>query len=713
MKSKPRRWLWAPLRAGLAIGLAGLLAAASYAFQASAFVLRTTADGSEGSPSYALRATEGRPSYAPGSALGTVAGTNSTRSALTISDTGLSEDEQILHLLNRIGFGPRPGDIERVKQMGIAAYLEQQLHPESIPDQDVEERLADFKTLQMTTRELFAVYPPPQLLRAIEQRIGPQLGMDPDAVGSMFPELERFRERRERRQREQAGENAEKRPPKEEDPATRELRRFERMTPAERMKRAMTSPARIQIELSQAKLLRAVYSERQLQEVMTDFWFNHFNVFIGKGFVRWMTTSYEYEAIRPHALGKFRELLGATAQHPAMLFYLDNWLSADPNADYDQRQLRLRYFALLREQGMQPGGFLLEVMRQRGMDTTKAERLIARRMAQLDESGGRGARRGRRRVDAQQRRRPAQQQQRRRGLNENYARELLELHTLGVEGGYTQQDVIEVARCFTGWTMLPLQLGAAQFLYVDELHDQGTKVVLGHKIENGGQRDGESVLDLLARHPSTARFISTKLARRFVSDDPPPSLVEKMAQTFLATDGDIRAVLRTMFSAEEFWSRDAVRAKVKTPFEFVVSAARATEAELDELPPVLAIGLRGLGQPLYGAQPPTGYKDTADAWVSTGGMLSRMKIALGLAGNRLPGARVDLPRELLRSANANDELIAELSQRVLGREVSETTRQALEAELARAEDEIEVGGRQARARLALGLLLASPEFQRQ
>ena len=680
------RWL----RPLLAVWLAILLGVPTYGLSASAFVLRTTADESKGRPSYA-----------------------SAKVSLAIPETGLGEDEQITHLLNRIGFGPRPGDVERVKQVGIAAYLEQQLHPESIPDNDVEERLAGFKTLQMTTRELFAAYPPPQLLRAIEQRIGPQLGMDPDAVGSMFPELERLRERRERRQREQAGENAEKRPRDDDNPATRELRRFKRMTPEERMKRAMTSPARIQIELSQAKLLRAVYSERQLQEVMTDFWFNHFNVFIGKGLVRWMTTSYEYEAIRPHALGKFRDLLGATAQHPAMLFYLDNWLSADPNANYDQRQLRRRYFSLLREQGMQPGGFLLEVLRQRGMDTTKAERLIARRMAQLNESGGRGARRGRRGLDSQQRRRPAQQQQRRRGLNENYARELLELHTLGVEGGYTQQDVIEVARCFTGWTMLPLQLGAAQFLYVDELHDQSTKVVLGHKIENAGQRDGERVLDMLARHPSTARFISTKLARRFVSDAPPASLVEKMAQTFLATDGDIRAVLRTLFSSEEFWSPDAVRAKVKMPFEFVVSAARVTEAELDDLPPVLAIGLRGLGQPLYGAQPPTGYKDTAEAWVSTGGLLSRMKIALGLASNRLPGAHVDLPRELLRAASTNDELIAALGQHVLGRDVSTATRQALVAELAKAESEFESAGRQARVRLALGLLLASPEFQRQ
>ena len=641
------------------------------------------------------------------------------KSPITIPDTGLTEEQKIVHLLNRLGYGPRPSyalrasegrpsDIERVKRMGIAAYIEQQLNPATIPDEDVEQRLAGFKTLQMTPFQLLAAYPPPQLLRGIEQRLAPEMGMDPDAAGAMFPELERYRELQQRREQ-QAGENAAKK--EDEDPVRRELRRQEQMTPEERMQQAMASPARIVLELSQAKLLRAVYSERQLEEVMTDFWFNHFNVFIGKGADRWLTTSYEQEAIRPHALGKFRDLLGATASHPAMLFYLDNWLSADPKADYDERALRQRYAATLREQGTYPGALLVEIFRQRGMDPIQAQRYIARQLDRMNEPpNSRFAnRRPAGRAPDGQPRRPAQQQQR-RGLNENYARELLELHTLGVDGGYTQQDIIEVARCFTGWTLLPLQFGP-RFLYVDQFHDRGAKRVLGQEIKNGGRQDGERVLDLVARHPATARFLSTKLARRFVSDTPPASLVDKMAATFRETDGDIRAVLRTLFSSEEFWSPGAVNAKVKTPLEFVASAARTTGAEVDDLPPGLVIALRALGQPLYSAQPPTGYKDTADAWVSTGALLNRMKVAMGLAANRLPGVRVEPPAEALR-VESTRQLVTQLGQQLLGQELSESTRAALEAELAKATPALEAGGRQAQARLALGWLLASPEFQR-
>ena len=635
------------------------------------------------------------------------------KSPIAIPDTGLTEEQKIVHLLNRLGYGPRPRDLERVQRLGIAAYIEQQLNPASIPDEDVEQRLAGFKTLQMSPFQLLAAYPPPQLLRGIEQRLAPEMGMDPDAVGSMFPELERYRELQQRREQ-QAGESAAKK--EDDDPVTRELRRQEQMSPEERMQQAMSSPARIVLELSQAKLLRAVYSERQLEEVMTDFWFNHFNVFIGKGADRWLTTSYEQEAIRPHALGKFRDLVGATARHPAMLFYLDNWLSADPKADYDERELRQRYAATLREQGTYPGALLIEIFRQRGMDPIQAQRYIARQLDRMNEppnsrfSNRRPAGRAERAPDGQPRRPAQQQQQQRRGLNENYARELLELHTLGVDAGYTQQDIIEVARCFTGWTLLPLQFGP-RFLYVDEFHDKGAKRVLGQEIKNGGRQDGERVLDLVARHPATARFVSTKLARRFVSDAPPASLVDQMAKTFRDTDGDIRAVLRTLFSSEEFWSPAAVNAKIKTPLEFVASAARATGAEVDDLPPGLVLALRGLGQPLYSAQPPTGYKDTADAWVSTGALLNRMKVAMGLAANRLPGVRVEPPAEALR-AGSTGEMVDQLGRQLLGRPVSESTEKALEAELAKAAPGIEAGGRQAQARLALGWLLASPEFQR-
>jgi uncharacterized protein (DUF1800 family) len=641
-------------------------------------------------PSFALAATTAPGSLDP-KALG--------GKPLAIPGTGLSEEEKVVHLLNRIGFGPRPGDIDRVKEIGIAAYIEQQLQPESIRDDDVEQRLAGLDTLQMTSTQLLAAYPPPQLLRGIERRLSAQRGMDPEATGSLFPELQRRRDRQAHDQQPTGEMDAADMSPPE-----------RRRRGQDRMQRAMNSPARIVIELSQAKLTRAVYSERQLQEVMTDFWFNHFNVFIGKNADRWLTTSYEYEAIRPHVLGSFRDLLGATARHPAMLFYLDNWQSADPKADIDQRELRLHYYAALRRQGRYPGDLMLEVLRQRGVDTAQAEQRIERQIRRFETaSNGRTARRGR--LGRQRRGQQQEQQQRPRGLNENYARELLELHTLGVDGGYTQKDVIEIARCFTGWTMLPLQLGP-EFLYINQMHDKGTKVVLDHTIRNAGQRDAEQVLDILARHPSTARFISTKLAQRFVSDDPSATLVEKMAGTFAETDGDIRAVLRTMFASEEFWSPDAVGAKVKTPFEFVVSAARATGAELGQRPPGLVMALRELGQPLYAAQPPTGYKETADAWVSTGGLLARMKVALGLATNRLPGVRSQLSPDWV-GARTRDEMVSRLAQDVVGRPVSENTRAALTAELEKAGAEIAAGGRHVETRLALGWLLASPEFQRQ
>jgi uncharacterized protein (DUF1800 family) len=326
------------------------------------------------------------------------------------------------------------------------------------------------------------------------------------------------------------------------------------------------------LELGNQKILRAAYSERQLDEVMTDFWFNHFNVFAGKGLTRQYLTEYERDAIRPHVFGKFRELLEATAKSPAMLFYLDNWQSADPDAQNAWAR--------------NPNG-------------------------------------------------PPRQK---RGLNENYGRELMELHTLGVDGGYTQQDVVNVARAFTGWTIdRPRQGGA--FRFDDRLHDSREKIVLGHKIKGGGgQSDGEQVLDILAKHPSTARFISTKLVRRFVSDTPPPALVDRAAARFHDTDGNIREVLRTILTSPEFFAADAYRAKVKTPFEFVVSAVRATGTEVDDATPLVQ-AVRQLGMPLYMCQPPTGYADRAEAWVNTGALLNRMNFALQLVGGRMRGVQ--------------------------------------------------------------------------
>jgi uncharacterized protein (DUF1800 family) len=390
------------------------------------------------------------------------------------------------------------------------------------------------------------------------------------------------------------------------------------------------------IELSQQKLLRAAYSERQLQEVLVDFWFNHFNVDARKGADRFLLTEYEREAIRPHVLGKFRDLLGATAKSPAMLFYLDNWMSADPNGPH------------LPENAGRP-----RVVR--------------------GPFGGRVLMPPPARVPAQNKNAP-------KGLNENYGRELMELHTLGVDGGYTQKDVTEVARAFTGWTIdRPRQGGG--FIFNARLHDPGQKIVLGHTIKaGGGESDGEQVLDILARHPSTATFIATKLARRFVGDTPPPALVQRAAARFRDTDGDLREVTRTILTSPEFLSPDAYRAKVKTPFEFVASALRATGADVQDARPLVR-EVQQLGMPLYQCQPPTGYKDTGDAWVNTGALVSRMNLALRLASGQVKGTQVD----------------GSIAVTLPG-DVSDATR----ATIARATD----------APKTMALTLGAPEFQR-
>jgi uncharacterized protein (DUF1800 family) len=322
-------------------------------------------------------------------------------------------------------------------------------------------------------------------------------------------------------------------------------------------------------EMQQAKILRAVYSERQLEEVLTDFWMNHFNVFAGKVEDFVLVSEMERETVRPYVFGRFRDMLGAVARSPAMLVFLDNYLNGAP--------------------------------------TGKPPKI---------------------------------------GLNENYARELLELHTLGVDGGYTQADVKEVARCFTGWTVKKIHEDPV-FLFDDKRHDHGAKVVLGHRLPAGrGMDDGDAVLDIVARHPSTARFIATKLARRFVSDTPPKTLVDRAAKTFLQTDGDLRAVVQTIVTSPEFFSPAAMRAKIKSPFEFVVSALRATNANIIDPAPLVGT-LAQLGEPLYFCLPPTGYPDRADAWMNTGVLFSRMNLATSLASNKLGGVKIEASPETL------------------------------------------------------------------
>ena len=512
------------------------------------------------------------------------------------------DDRTILHVLNRLGFGARPGDVDRLRRIGLAAYIDQQLHPERITDTALEARLAPFETLTKSTPELAQEYFLPLMRLRRQRQLATGRTASPEMTG-------------------------------------REMRSPEQVE-------AMRAERSVLAELSQQKILRAAYSERQLEEALVDFWFNHFNVFAGKGPTRIYLTEYERDAIRPRVLGKFRDLLGATAHSPAMLFYLDNWQSAAPRAP--------------RDAGVQ--------------------RTMNRR----------------RTPQARPQNRPV------RGLNENYARELMELHTLGVDGGYTQKDVQEVARAFTGWTIDAPRLGGA-FRFEPRIHDNGEKIVLGHRITAGGKQDGERVLDILAAHPSTARFIATKLARRFVADVPPQALVDRAAARFRETGGDIREVVRTIVTSPEFFAANAYRAKVKTPFEFVVSAIRATGIDLTGALPVVQT-LRDLGMPLYGCQPPTGYADRADAWVNTGALLGRMNFAVALTGGRMRGrlsAAASLPPSGGRSgadrsdpAHVSEMLFAS----ALAGDVSESTRTTV--------------AKASNVPQAVALILGSPEFQK-
>ena len=566
---------------------------------------------------------------------------------LPVSD----EEKWIVHVLNRLGYGPRPGDVERVRQMGLTNYIALQLAPERIPDPAVEAKLQPLRTLAMSTQELYEAFPQPKAKERREDQQGRGEGgpSEKPAKPLIFAALD-------------AGPGQERRG-KQEPPNLSGFRQGEAvgrrrqlMAPRDQdigrmMDRMEDRPAAIAIELSQAKVLRAIYSERQLQEVMADFWYNHFNVFAPKGADRWLVTSYDRDVIRPYALGRFRDLLRATAKHPAMLFYLDNWMSSKPGG---------------------PDGLL-------GRPAAQANR-------------GRFT-----------------------GLNENYARELMELHTLGVDGGYTQKDVTEVARCFTGWSIERLEQGGG-FVFGARMHDTGEKVVLGVRIPaGGGIEDGERVLDLLARHPSTARFIGTKLVRRFVADTPPPALVERVARAFLQSDGDIRTVVRTIVTSPEFFSDQAYRAKVKKPLELVVSAVRALGADAEAYS-VLPMAVGRIGEPLFQSQPPTGYPDTAEAWVNTGALLNRMNFGLSLASGRIPGIRVDLdrvvgPPDPQRPEQAMDRLVASL----LHNDVSEATKRTLMAQLAAPENTRSVlgdGENNTRVAALAGLILGSPEFQR-
>jgi uncharacterized protein (DUF1800 family) len=564
----------------------------------------------------------------------TAAGTGGLAQQVKSAIPRQADDRTVVHVLNRLGYGAAPGDVERVRTTGLAAYIDQQLQPERIDDSGMKTRLAAFATLSKSTEEMAQqYYLPAQMARRELQR--QQAAQNP------------------------AGNDPAMTAQPQSDAARREMMTPEQ-TEAVRMERQVLT------ELMQAKILRAAYSDRQLEEVMVDFWFNHFNVFSGKGQVRVYLNEYERDAIRPHVLGTFRELLQATAESPAMLFYLDNWQSSAPEG--------ARTAAPRPENGRLNPRNPNRVAGRPGAIGRPGQMIRPRTLADL----------------------PPDLQKRRAGLNENYARELMELHTLGVEGGYTQKDVQEVARAFSGWTIANPRQGGG-FKFEPRMHDDGEKVVLGHTIKSGGgQKDGNTVLDLLANHPSTAQFIATKLARRFVADIPPKALVERAARRFRETGGNIREVVRTIVTSPELFAPDAYRAKVKTPFEFVVSAVRATGTEIGNAMP-LVMAVRNLGMPLYGCQPPTGYSDKAEAWVNSGALLNRMNFAVSLTTTRQErgaGVRPVQGRTGAGPSVTSGALVAS----ALAGDISETTA----ATVAKATTPSQ----------ALALVLGSPEFQR-
>lgn len=586
----------------------------------------------------------------------------------------LQGDTQIIHALNRLAFGPRAGDVERVRQMGLDRWIEAQLYPGTVDDTAVEAKVARLKSLQLS---------PDRLMLAYEA--------DTSAAVKMFLQAQQRGEIGGK----MAGEMAmdapmarrNKRQVNEERVAKREAKLEKSQALAAKYNAANLKPQQIALlkridqhdvelgasvqavgELVNDKVARAAESNRQLQEVLVDFWSNHFNLDVKKGLVRTMKIVDERDVIRPRVLGKFRDLLGASAKSPAMLFYLDNFRST-------------------REYGVPAGA--------------KPKNKAARK---------------------------------RGGVNENYARELMELHTLGVDGGYTQKDVQEVARCLTGWS---IDRDSGAFMFRPFAHDDGEKIVLGRKIPaGGGQKDGEMVLDILASHPATAKHIAGKLCKRFIADEPPVAAVERAAQAFLKTGGDLREVVRTIVGGPEFFSSAFHRSKIKSPFEFAISAVRVLGGQL-EVPDAsqnfgrlrligdgststaqgggrynrpnykksLAQQIALMGQPLYAYQAPTGWPEDSREWVSTGALIARLNYTLSLAGGEVAMITVS-PTDLLQGVPAEDReaVLNRLFDRLLGNAASPGTRATLLKQM--------TPGTPADARKLTALTLGSPEFQR-
>jgi uncharacterized protein (DUF1800 family) len=710
-------------------------------------------------------------------------------------DSGANEQKRAVQALNRLTFGPRPGDIQQVTAMGVDRWIELQLHPEKIPDNAVEARLAPLRTLRMSSKELVENFPDNAMIKQVKDGKRP-MPSDPAKRAVYQVQIARLEEKQQQKNDrvEQAAAPAPAAVPVSSGPSASDTAKTEaelaaaaaassdsgssapsdatsmnamsasnapanemaaapaakvKLSPADeaearrredrlyadlkvqglidlppdqRYKKVMAMSSDEQVafadslrggkgqdfvagmdakqketllamnnpqgivhdELMQGKLLRAIYSERQLEQVMTDFWFNHFNVFVGKGPERLFLTAYEQDVIRPRALGKFEDLLTATAKSPAMLFYLDNWMSVGPNS--------MQGLGIPAHPGRPYGPY--------GPRRFPPPNLNAKRKQNS-------------------------------GLNENYGRELLELHTLSVNGGYSQRDVTEVAKVFTGWTIEKPYEGLG-FKYEPRMHEPGPKFVLGHRIKPKGEDEGKEVLHMLATSPQTAHFISLKLAQRFVSDDPPAALVDRMAKTFQKKKGDIREVLTTLFQSPEFWAADTYRAKVKTPLEFVASAVRATGADVDDALP-LARQIGNMGMPLYSAQPPTGYSMKADTWVSSSALLNRMNFALGLTAGRVRGVKVDAVQLAGGPPAPADATVAlsTMESKLLAGDVSQQTHDSIMAQIEGpaknvAANQPEKGSQDKKASqrkpgdvtrppdasTIAGLLLGSPEFQK-
>ena len=534
---------------------------------------------------------------------------------IVTKDSQLTERERALHALNRLAFGPRPGDVDRIMKDGVNRWIDQQLHPERIADRALDTRLAGMSTLELSNADLLTRFYVPVVEARKEAK--EEAGKDGGTV-----------DKKEAR------------------------REYMKDVPPEQR------PQRVMEELQSQRLLRAAQSERQLNEVMVDFWMNHFNVFAGKGIDRFLLTSYERDAVRPHIWGHFEDLLMATAKSPAMLFYLDNARSV---AAPENRPGQTQRFG-------------------RG-------RFFAGRMQEQNPNRG--------------------------GLNENYAREIMELHTLGVDGGYSQKDVTELARVLTGWSITSKRDGGegAAFVFRPRLHDAGAKNVLGVRFApGGGIEEGERMIHILAHHPATAHHIAYQLCQRLVADDPPSVLVDRVARTFLTSDGDLRLTVKAVIDSPEFWAPAAYRAKVKSPFEYVISAVRAVDARIDNPLPI-ARALQQIGEPLYGAQPPTGYSDKADVWVNTGALMNRLNFALSLATNKLPGVHDDVA-DLVTAADSDkaDRSVDALARALVGGELTAETRNTIASRLT---DKGTPAWDNAQLPTVAGLILGSPEFQKQ